>query len=172
MTISDVETVGAMSGGNGMSLMGMGGSSSSNSVSMYIILKEKQTLTNAEVKSQILEKTADLPCELSVTTESMDMSALGGSGIQIQVQGKELETLQKIASDVASLVENVEGTDEVSDGMEESTPELRIVVNKEKAMEYKQTVAQIYSLVYAKLSGIRDKYDSLYREQGLSSPDS
>lgn len=152
LTISDVETVGAMSGGNGMSLMGMGGSSSSNSVSMYIILKEKQTLTNAEVKSQILEKTADLPCELSVTTESMDMSALGGSGIQIQVQGKELETLQKIASDVASLVENVEGTDEVSDGMEESTPELRIVVNKEKAMEYKQTVAQIYSLVYAKLS--------------------
>lgn len=152
--IEDIEDIGAMTG-NGSSLMGLGGGSSDgmdNSSTIYLILKEDKELTGAQLKDAILERTEDLDCEVSVTTEMMDMSALGGSGISIQVKGKELDTLQEIAADVAGILENVEGLEEISDGMEEATQELRLVVDKDKASEHNLTVAQIYMEIQKQLA--------------------
>lgn len=151
MTIEDVEAIGAMAGG-GQSMLGFGGGgSSTDTVSMYMVLKEDKKLTGKELEALILEKTKDLKVELDVQTNSMDMSALGGSGIQIQVKGKELDKLQEIASEVADIVSEVEGTANVSNGMEEATPELSIVVDKEKASEYNLTVAQVFQEINKRL---------------------
>ena len=90
--------------------------------------------------------------EISIETSSMDMSALGGSGISIQVQGRDLDTLQELAKKVATIVEGVEGTQNVSDGLEETTGELRIIIDRDKAMEHGLTVAQIYQQIAAKLA--------------------
>ncbi|MDE6517796.1 MAG: efflux RND transporter permease subunit, partial [Acetatifactor sp.] len=100
----------------------------------------------------ILERTADLGAEITVDTSSMDMSAMGGSGISIQVRGRELDTLQQIAGEVAAIVESVEGTSQVSDGMAESSEELRITVDKEKAVQYGLTVAQVFAQIAPKLA--------------------
>ncbi|MDD3080573.1 MAG: efflux RND transporter permease subunit [Paludibacter sp.] len=146
MEIEDVVAIGAAAGGGSQSILGFGGGrrSSSNSVSMYLVLKDDKKLSGAQLENLILEKTKNLPVTLTVETNSMDMSALGGSGIQVQVRGKDLDKLQRIASDVAAIVEDVKGTVNVSDGMEESMPELRVVVNKEKASAYSLTVAQVF----------------------------
>ena len=72
------------------------------------------------------------------------MIFLCGSGITIQIKGRELDTLQEIARDIAAIVEGVEGTTEVSDGLEESTGELRILIDRDKAIEHGITVAQIF----------------------------
>lgn len=152
MEIEDVESIGAMAGGGNGSMFGMGGgNTSTNTVSMYLILREDKKLSGKELTDLILEKTADLNCEINVETNSMDMSALGGSGIQVQVKGKELDKLQEIASDVAKIIENVEGTKNVNDGMEEATPELRVVVNKDKASAYNLTVAQVFQEINKKV---------------------
>lgn len=148
-TIPDVDTVGAMVSSG--SMMGMG-SSSTDAASLYLILKEDQTMTNAEVADSIKELTQDLDCEVSVNTNTMDMSALGGSGISVRVKGRELDKLQEIAGDVAKIITDTKGTTEVNDGMEETTPEFRIIVNKEKASEYNLTVAQVYQKVQARLA--------------------
>lgn len=141
--IEDIESIGAMAGGDSMSMMG----SSSNAVSMYLVLNEERTLGNEELEREIINRTKDMECEVEVETSGMDMSALGGSGISIQIKGKDLDQLQTIASEVAGLVEQVPGTINVSDGLEETDKEYRIVVNKEKAMEYNLTVAQIFQAV-------------------------
>ena len=151
MTIPDVEDVGAMMGGSGMAGM-MGGSGENDSVSMYILLKEDKTITGEELTKEILEKTADLNCEVDVETSSMDMSALGGSGVSIQIKGRDLDQLKQMAGEVADILENVEGTKDVSDGIEEKTLEQRLVVNKDKAMEYQLTTAQVYQFLQAKLA--------------------
>ncbi len=88
-TIEDVEDVGAMVSGN--SMMGSG-SGSNREVSMYIMLKENKNQSDAEVASQIVEKTKDLDCEINVQTSNMDMSSLGGSGISVMIKGRELDT--------------------------------------------------------------------------------
>lgn len=142
--MEDLESIGAMAGGGGMSSM-MGGSS--DSVSMYLVLKEDRKLSNEAFEKEILKRTKDIPCEVQVETSSMDMSALGGSGITVQIKGKELDKLQELAQKVGKIVEDVPGTINVFDGMEDTDQEYRIVVDKEKAMEYGLTVAQVFQSV-------------------------
>ncbi|WP_296907910.1 efflux RND transporter permease subunit [Marvinbryantia sp.] len=152
-TIPDVTDVGGMSGGSGMmSMMGGSQSADAESVSIYVLLSEDKTISNDELKAQILEKTSDLDCELAVETSTMDMSALGGSGISINIKGRELDELKRMAAEVAKIVESVEGTTNVSDGIAEKTLEMRLVVDKDKAMGYQLTTAQVYQFLQAKLA--------------------
>lgn len=149
--LSDVEEIGAMAGASG-SMMGFGGGSDTNTATMYLILKEDKELSGEELEAAIAEKTADLDCEVAVSSSMMDMSALGGSGVSVQIKGKDLDKLQQIAQDVAEILEGVEGTEEITDGMEETTSELRMVVNKEKAAKYNLTVAQVFQQIREKLA--------------------
>ena len=82
----------------------------------------------------------------------MDMSALGGSGITIQVRGRDLDVLRRIAREVAEIARGVEGTQNVSDGLAESGTELRIHVKKEEAVKYGLTVAQVFAQVMEKVA--------------------
>lgn len=152
MEISDVTDVGAMNGGSSILSMTGGGSGTSEQISMYVLLDEKRTLTNDELTKLMLEKTADLDCELNIETSTMDMSSLGGSGISIKIKGRELDELKMMAAEVAELVNSVEGTQNVSDGIEEKTQEFRLVVDKEQAMRYQLTTAQIYQFLQQKLA--------------------
>ncbi len=151
-TIEDVEDVGAMVSGNSMMSMMGSGSGSDREVSMYVMLKEDKKQSDAEIASLIMEKTADLDCEMNVQTSNMDMSSLGGSGISVMIKGRELDTLKQIAGDVAEILSSVEGTKNVSDGIEEKTVEMRLVVDKNKAMSYQLTTAQIYQFLQQKLA--------------------
>ncbi len=151
LTLEAVVEVGAMaSSGSSMGLVS--GDTATNEVSVYGLLKEDKKLTNQELKDEILTLTEDMEAEIEVSTSSMDMSALGGSGITIMIKGRDLDRLQEIAKDIAKLVEETEGTIDVSDGIEETTGELRIKVDKEKAAQEGLTTAGVFSEIMAKLS--------------------
>lgn len=152
LEISDVETVGAYAGsGSSMSMLTGGGSG--NSVTMYVLLKEEEReLTNEEVGERIKESTKDLDCELSVNSSAMDMSALMGSGVRMNIKGKDLDTLQSVSEDVMKKLESVDGLENISNGLEDAGQEYRISINKAKAMKYSLTVAQVYQQIYGKLS--------------------
>ena len=145
--VEGVETVGAMDGGAGMSMMGMGGAAASDTVesmSFYLVLDE-----NADSKKaadDLAALSAQLPgCEVSVTTSSMDMSVLGGSGVELIVRGPDVDELNRITHDLMDILRGVEGLEEPTNGQEEGTPQLRLVVDKDAAMRCGLTVAQIYS---------------------------
>ncbi len=151
LEIEDVKDVGAMSSsGEGVSLMGGGGSA--NTATVYVVAHEDKTMTNEEIAEIIRSKTADLPAELVITTNSMDMSAMGGSGVSIQIRGRDIDTLQRIANEVAAIIESVEGTTEVSNGLGKTNEELRIIVDKDKAIGYGLTVAQVFTQIAPKLA--------------------
>lgn len=152
LEIDDIETVGAMVGGNAMSMIGLGSDDSFDSVTYYIECKEDKEHTNEEIEKLIEEKTKDFDCEISISSSTMDMSSVTSSGVSIQVKGKELDTLQELAAQIGEKLEGVEGLTEINDGLEESTPEYRLVVDKDKAAEYGLTVAQVYQKVQAALA--------------------
>ncbi|MBR5247676.1 MAG: efflux RND transporter permease subunit, partial [Lachnospiraceae bacterium] len=154
LELDDVKDVGAMANtSTAMSLLGGSGSgSSTNATTIYVTTIEEKSMSNDEIADYILESTKDLEARISVETSSMDLSAMGGSGITIQVRGKELDEIQRIAGEVAAIVEQIEGTENVSDGREEAKEELRIVIDREKAVTYGLTVAQIYSQIYSRLA--------------------
>ncbi len=150
--ISDIEgidTIGAMMGGSSTtSLLGGG----SDSVSMYILLDEDADVSIEEVESEILARTEDMDCVISTSSSSMDYTSYFGSGLSIQIKGNDLDTLQKLAAEVAAILEDTEGTVDIDDGLDNTTPQLSITVDKEKAAEYGYTVAQVFQLVYAEMA--------------------
>lgn len=151
-SVDGVADVGAMESSSSGGMMGLGGSPKENETTVYIFLNEDKKQTNQEIADAIEEQTKGLDCEVKVEASTMDMSALGGSGISVQIKGRDLDKLKEIAGDVAALVSQAEGTEEVSDGIEETTSELRIRVDKAKAMEYQLTTAQIYQFLQKKLA--------------------
>lgn len=144
--IEGVDTIGAMAGGGGM--LSMAGTE--EIVSMYITLKEETEVTLDEVVAQIKEQTKDMGCLVSAETASNDMTAMLGSGISVRISGRDMEMLQELAAEVTKTVENVEGTVDVENGLDNSTASFTISVDKEKAAEYGMTVAQVFQLVYGK----------------------
>jgi len=153
LTIEAVETVGVMRGGAG-GFMGFGGGDmqGGNASTLYILLKEDREMSNRDVERMIYEVTDDMGGEVSVTASNMDLSALGGSGIQVDIRGYDLDTMAEIAKEAAVLLEDTEGTEEVTTGLEDAGEEIRIEVNKDKAIVEGLTVAQVYAEVAAALS--------------------
>ena len=149
MTIDGIETIGAMAGGSALSVMG---SSSTDSISMYMILDEESEVSSADVIEQLDELTKDMDCEVTTDTSASDMTSLMGSGLTINVKGNNLDKLQELAGEVAKVVENTEGTVDVDDGLANTTPSFTISVDKEKAAKYGMTVAQVFQLVYGEMA--------------------
>ena len=148
--VKDVKTVGAYTGsGSSMSMLTGGGST--DTVTMYLILNDDRNMSNDEVTKAIQDKTKDLDCEVEVNASAMDMSSLTGSGVKINIKGKDLDKLQTISEDLMKQLKTVKGLKDISNGLEDAGKEYRISVDKAKAMKYGLTVAQVYQEIYGKL---------------------
>ncbi len=144
--LEDVDTVGALQSSGSQGFMSGG---SKNSVSFYVLLKEDKKLSSKEIGSLISKNTSDLDAKIKVNSSTMDMSALGGSGVNVIIKGKDLDKLKEIAKDVSNIIESIKGTTDISNGLEEGESETKIIVDKEKAMDYGLTVAQIFQQISA-----------------------
>ncbi len=144
--LEDVDTVGALQSSGSQGFMSGG---SKNSVSFYVLLKEDKKLSSKEIGSLISKNTSDLDAKIKVNSSTMDMSALGGSGVNVIIKGKDLDKLKEIAKDVSNIIASIKGTTDISNGLEEGESETKIIVDKEKAMDYGLTVAQIFQQISA-----------------------
>ncbi len=175
--IEDIETVGASISSGGMMGMGMmGGGSGADSVSMYVLLKDDKVKSSREIAQMIRNMTEEFDFEVSVSEQGgMDMSFMSGGDVSIDIKGRDFDTLESISKDVAAIVAGVEGTIDVSDGLEETSPEIRIVVDKNKSIANGLTVAQVFMEVNKVLktgsaatsisAGSKD-YDVFVRDEG------
>ena len=152
--IDGVETVGAMSGGNSMvSMMGSDAAVDNTNFTYYVLLTDAGARRGSEIQQEIADATASLPCEVSVNANGMmDMSALSGSGIEVDLYGNDLDDLNTAASQVVDLLNGVDGIANASDGQENGDEEIHISIDKDKAMRMGLTVAQVYQQVAAKLT--------------------
>lgn len=154
MEIPDVVDAGAMASSSSLSMLGgmRTNSSETTATSIYVLTKEKREHTGAELAKIIQEKTADIEgITVSVNTSTMDMSALGGSGISVEIKGRDLDVLYEKASEVADILAKTEGVAKVTDISRSADPEYRITVNKEKAAQYSLTVAQVFQEISTRL---------------------
>ncbi len=152
----EIQDVGAMASTSSMSMLTGSGNTATNATTLYLTLSAEKEKDNDTIAAEIMEEMADI-CEkndakIVIDTSSMDMSAMGGSGISVQVRGRDIDVMQEIAVDIAAIVEDVEGTENVSDGLEESTGELRVIVDRDKAIEHGMTVAEVFRQLSAKLA--------------------
>jgi len=153
MQVEGVDTVGVTSGGSGLSTMMGGGGNTSTT--FYIITEAKADTKKME--AQIPQVLADLPVDAAVSTSNMDLSVLGGSGVAMTLYGDDLDELQASAIQIGNQLKQMEGIDVVDDGQQDPVHEIRVIVDKNEAMKYGLTVAQIYQSV---ASGIKEETTS------------
>lgn len=142
-TVEEVESIGASIGG-GMFTMGPMGGGSESSASFNITLKDDRELSTDEISTKIKNLAQSEAYELTVSGADMNMAALTGDGISIEISGNEFDVLEKLALDISQIVESIEGTIDVSSGVEETAPELRLTVDFEKSIEKGLTTAQVF----------------------------
>ena len=177
MCIRDsVDAVGAMmSSGSGMDMSSMmGGSGGAYDVTAYVTMPEGAS--GAKAGKAIEELCADLPCQVMASGSMDSMSTyLAGSGVSLKVYGDDMEDLQSSAKALAATLKTVEGTGEVSDGLEEATTALHISVDRNAAMEKGVTVAQVYMAVASALTNTSASsgltLDGLEMEVSVQSPE-
>ncbi|MBQ0079547.1 MAG: efflux RND transporter permease subunit, partial [Eubacterium sp.] len=151
--IDGVEDVGIMLASNQLSMFGMGGLSDDvTKVSMYIIMDEDKLDNVKKVSKTLEEMSKKYNCEIE-TSADMDMSTMmGGSDVSMTLYSEDLDDLRIAGVDIEEELSSMKSLENVSNVNEDSTDELHIVVNKNKAMQEGLTVAQVYQQIAAKLS--------------------
>lgn len=152
----EFETVGVMTGGT-TGLMGLSAGDSSSeagSVTAYAVLKSEYTEESDRIAQSVTDDLSSVKGEVTVSggSSSSMSTMLGGTGIQINLYGDDLETLQNTAKDMAEKLKTVEGIDETDSGVGATSPEIKVTVDKEKSAEKGLTVAQVYQQVAAAIS--------------------
>lgn len=153
--IEGVELVGMMMGDT--SSMMLGGSGSSKNYSVMVMLKEDYANDNKKIAKKIENILENKELEdYKVSESNMDMSSMMGSGLEIDIFGKDTEKLIKISEDVMKMIEDTGKFEEISNGQEDGDKEVIVTVDKDKAMKYNLTVAQIYAEIAGKLTTDKD----------------
>lgn len=149
-----VVSVGAMAESES-STSSMMGSSDGLSTTLYVMLTEDEKVDTSRLAEDISALGDKYNCTVEASGGggmSSMMAMMGGEGITIHLYGEDLESMQQTAANVAEVVEGVEGTTNVSDGLEDTSPSIKVSVDKEKAMKEGLTVAQIYQELAGNIS--------------------
>ena len=141
--------------GDSMSLMGgMGGGTS---YSYYLLVAPQDGRTNADIVADLNAAAAEWAdgedVVFSAKASTMDLSAMAGSGISVDITGDSIESLRTAAVEVAALCSRVDGAVNIDDGSESTEPKLAITVDKELANDNSLSVAQVYQYVAQRLYG-------------------
>lgn len=152
--IPDIETVGAMYSSTS-SEMSFITSMAGTGIQSYVLLKEDHKKSTNEIVEEIRTKTQDFDFEVTVSGSNMDMSMLSGGQIVINVYGRDLDKLRLTATEISDIINTIEGSTEVDNGLGKTSEEIRVVVNKEKAISKGLTVAQVYMAVSSDISTAR-----------------
>ncbi len=159
-TIDGIGDVGAMAGGDTTLVASSSGMSDSTYDQFtFLVLTENENAGKEEVNRicrEIEERTADIDCELTISTGMSEMSTMMGSGLSVKVYGDDLDTLTKITQDICDLAATIPGYENISNGQEESDQVIRLVLDKDAAMRKGLTVAQIFSELNGKLKESTD----------------
>ena len=151
LEVDGIEDVGVMSSSSTTSMLGVSLTADDSSYGSYICYVAIPDDTSAKEAQNICDKIEfavnGIDAEVIAESSGMsDMSSLmSSSGLTVNIYGEDLDTLTEISGELQELIAQTEGFEEITDGTEEGEETLHLVIDKDKAMSYGLTVAQIYT---------------------------
>ncbi|MEB1806949.1 MAG: efflux RND transporter permease subunit [Bacillaceae bacterium] len=147
-------------GGGGM--MGAGGGSNSGNFYIRLVPASERNVTTNQVIQDFAEFSETLP-DIEVNVFSFESDGMGGNPIEVEVRGEDFDTLKVIADDISELINEIPGTANVTHSMGETRPEMQIHVDRDVAIQYGFTYAEVMDTVRSSVSG---QVASLMRTEG------
>jgi HAE1 family hydrophobic/amphiphilic exporter-1 len=161
--------------GSGEGLSALFGGTGSNAASIRVEVKNvnERKRSQNEIELDIKDHLVSIPGIKIVTGNNIAASILGmgGSDINIEVYGYDRETARELSDKIKTMVENVKGTADVQTSLSDTTPELKVAVDRDKAYALGLNVATIASTLQTDVLGTvasrfregSDEYDILVR---------
>lgn len=141
-TVKGVKMVG-VSKSSDANIMEMGRDSSVQN--FYIITEDNVDYKATE--QAILNSLKPIEVDASLMTSNMDLSALGSSGVGINLYSNDLDDLHSARKIIIDQLKTIDGIEGIVDEYSDLSPDIRVIVDKNKAMSYGLTVAQVYQAI-------------------------
>ncbi|MCL6477462.1 MAG: efflux RND transporter permease subunit, partial [Peptococcaceae bacterium] len=145
--VPEVESVLTSVGGGG----GPMGASGSDRGQLNIRLKDDRKRSTDEVINELRPKVMGFPGVNVRISSSSGMSMLSraftGRAIEITLQGNDLDILRNLAEQMKKAVAEVPGTTHVAQSMTSGSPELQMLINRDKLAHYGISSSQVTSAI-------------------------
>jgi len=152
--IKEVETIFASVGAQGNQMGPQNATPEVAQIMVVLVPKTQRTRSSDEIADDIRVKLKGISgADIQVSASDGGGSPSSGSPVSISIQGDELDVLKEVAEEVVDIVKEVPGTREVESSFTEGRPEMRLIVNRDKASIYGLSVAQVASAVRTAFEG-------------------
>lgn len=129
---------------------------------VYIKMKPREEWKTAKTKEEMIEKMTEVMARIpgigggfSQPIEMRFNELIAGirSDVGVKIYGEDLDSLARIAKDVAELMGGIEGSADVRVQQTEGLPQLRIVIDRNKIARYGINVSDVNILIETALAG-------------------
>ena len=129
---------------------------------VYVLMKPREEWKTAKTKDEMIEKMTEVMARIpgigggfSQPIEMRFNELIAGvrSDVGVKIYGEDLDTLARIANDVAVLMNGIEGSADVRVQQTEGLPQLRIVIDRNKIASYGINVSDVNILIETALAG-------------------
>lgn len=129
---------------------------------VQLVHPNERSITTEEFVKSLEKDILEIP-GAEVTISAMDAMGTGGSPIQININGPDLDVLDDLSQQIVWLLEDIEGTANVETTLDEGRPELTVKVDREMASAYGLSYQQVMSELSLGFTG---QLATRYRESG------
>jgi hydrophobic/amphiphilic exporter-1 (mainly G- bacteria), HAE1 family len=141
-------TVGARGGFAG------GANTNSGQVSVDLVpVSQREPITSYLARVRNMARQFPQASIVTRTQSSLSIGGGGGSTIQVQFQGQDINVLNQLAARATTLVQGLPGVVDVRNEASETVPELSVQIDRAKAAEYGVTADQIGNTVRTAVAG-------------------
>ena len=141
----------SVSGASGGGMMR--GGSAESSISCQLVDKNDRKRSTDDIVEDLRNQLSDIAGAEITVSSSSTMGSMMGGGVEVEIYGDDMDTLQTISDEIALQMQNVEGVRQVSSSLEDTDTELAIKVDKDKIRQYGLTGSDIASQVKNTVSG-------------------
>ncbi len=172
--VKGVSKVSMMDGSTNL-LSGMTGSASSDNFknfTIYVITEEDITSINDfhRILKDIEKVTKDIDCkEISIASSAMGgMSGMMSSGMEVTISGNDEDKLMDISDDVAAMVKEIDGFQDVDNGQKERNREIHLKLKKNELAKHNLTVASVYQQIADKINTDKTAITLTYEDNDMN----
>lgn len=162
--ITDVGTTSSADGGGGSILSNL------SKISLEFIDRHDRSEMATDVLDRIRQAVLPIP-GAHFTVEKQKEGPPTGPPVNIEVSGEDIDVIERLVNEIRSRIESVPGLVDLQDDLARAQPEIRIVVDREKASLLQLSTSEISEMAKAAISGTKlgvfregeDEYDIVAR---------
>ncbi|HHV93430.1 MAG TPA: efflux RND transporter permease subunit [Firmicutes bacterium] len=134
------------------STLGSGGTDRA-SISVQLVPIAQRTRQTRDIATLIHDFTSQIPgAEITVSSDTLITGAFG-QAIQVRLRGDDLDMLELVSQELIGALKEIEGTRQFTTSLDETSPEIQVQINRDRAAAQGISVAQIASTLRAAVSG-------------------